>query len=123
MILLTSLINNILILQLKKWMVIVQHFCNLLVRKRANITCSVDSNKASNPNSISCTILLLLKNEISKQFADSFNLSFVAGIFPSILKTAKVVPVLKKDSELDYSNYLPISLLLNIKKILEKLVY
>lgn len=104
-------------------MVIVQHFCNFLVRKRANITCSVDSNKASNPNSISCTILLLLKNEISKQFADLFNLSFVAGIFPSILKTAKVVPVLKKDSELDYSNYLPISLLLNIKKILEELVY
>ena len=37
--------------------------------------------------------------------------------------TAKVVPVFKKDSKLDYSNYCPISLLSNIEKILEKLIY
>ena len=37
--------------------------------------------------------------------------------------TAKVVPVFKKDSKLDYSNYHPISLLSNIEKILEKLMY
>ena len=35
----------------------------------------------------------------------------------------KVVPVFKKDSKLDYSNYRPISLLSNIEKILEKLMY
>ena len=40
-----------------------------------------------------------------------------------VLKTAKVVPVFTKDSKLDYSNYHPISLLLNIEKILEKLMY
>ena len=45
------------------------------------------------------------------------------GVFPSVLKTAKVVPVFKKDSKLDYSNYHPISLLSNIEKILEKLIY
>ena len=45
------------------------------------------------------------------------------GVFPSVLKTAKVVPVFKKDSKLDYSNYCPISLLPNIEKILEKLMY
>ena len=43
--------------------------------------------------------------------------------FPSILKTAKVVPVFKKDSKLDYSNYCPISLLFNIEKILEEFMY
>ena len=47
----------------------------------------------------------------------------MTGIFPSLLKTAKVVPVFKKDSKLDYNNYRPISLLSNIEKILEKLVY
>ena len=57
------------------------------------------------------------------QLADLFNLSFVNGIFPSVLKTAKVVPVFKKDSKLDYSNYCPISLLFNIEKILEELMY
>ena len=47
----------------------------------------------------------------------------MTGVFPSVLKTAKVVPVFEKDSKLDYSNYCPISLLSNIEKILKKLMY
>ena len=35
----------------------------------------------------------------------------MTGVFPSVLKTAKAVPVFKKDSKLDYSNYGLISLL------------
>ena len=46
----------------------------------------------------------------------------MADIFPSVLKIAKLVPVFKKDSKLDYSNYRPITLLTNIEKILEKLI-
>ena len=40
----------------------------------------------------------------------------MTGVFPSVPKTAKVVPVFKKGSKLDYSNYRPISLLSNIQK-------
>ena len=47
----------------------------------------------------------------------------MTGVFPSVLKTAKVVPVFKNDSKLDYSNYRPISWLTNVEKILEKLMY
>ena len=47
----------------------------------------------------------------------------MASVFPSVLKTAKVVPVFKKDSKLDYSNYRLISLLSNNEKTLEKLTY
>ena len=65
-------------------------------------------------------IFFLLKNEISKQLADLFNLSFKTGIFPPVLKTAKVIPIFKKDSKLDCRDYRPISLLSNIGKILEK---
>ena len=43
-------------------------------------------------------------------------------VFPLVLKTAKVV-VFKKDSKLACSNYRPISLLSNIEKIIEKLMY
>ena len=86
----------------------------------ANIISSVIPSKASGPNSIPYRILFLLKNEISKQLTDLFNLSFTTGVFPSVLKTVKVVPVFKKDSKLDYNNYRPISLLSNIEKILEK---
>ena len=57
----------------------------------ANIISSLYSDKASASNSIPYRILFLLKNEISKQLADLFNLSFMTGVFPSVLKTAKVV--------------------------------
>ena len=89
----------------------------------ANIIYSPNSSKASVPNSIPYRILFLLKNDISKQLADLFNLSFLTGVFPSVLKTTKVVSVFKKDSKLDYSKYRPIYLLSNIEKILEKLMY
>ena len=88
----------------------------------ANIS-SLNSCKASGPNSIPYRMLFLLKSDISKQLTNLFNLSFLTGVFPSVLQTGKVVPVFKKDSKLHYSNYRPISLLSNIEKILEKLMY
>ena len=68
----------------------------------ANIISSLNSNKASGPNSIPYRILFLLKSEISKPLTDLFNLSFMTGVFPSVLQSTKVVPVFKKDSKLDY---------------------
>ena len=47
----------------------------------------------------------------------------MTDIFPSVLKTAKGIPAFKKDSKINYSNYCPMSLLSNIEKILEKLMY
>ena len=70
----------------------------------ANILSSLNSNKASGQNSIPYRILFSLENKILKQLAGLFNLSFMTGVFPSVLKTVKIVPVFKKDSKLDYSN-------------------
>ena len=47
----------------------------------------------------------------------------MTGVFPSVLKIAKVVTILKKDSKTGYSYCLPIFLLSNIEKILETLMY
>ena len=80
-----------------------------------NIISSLNYNKASGPNSIPY-ISLRLKNETSKQLPDLFNLFFMIGAFPFVLKTAKAVTVFKKDSKIDYSNYHPIYLLANIEK-------
>ena len=88
-----------------------------------NVISSLDSNKSVGPNSIPTKVLKLLKNDISSQLSEIFNISFSSGISPSILKTAKVIPVHKKDSKLDFSNYHPISFLSNIEKILERLMY
>ena len=49
----------------------------------------------------------------------------MTSVFLSVLKTAKVVAVFKKDSKLDYNNYQQLSLLSNIEKkyLLEKRMY
>ena len=52
------------------------------------------------------------------------NLSFETGIFIENLKTAKTVPIFKDTgSNLNHCNYRPISLLSNINKLIEKLMY
>ena len=66
-----------------------------------------------------------------KRFRDFFsfwlsklvNLCFETGVFPDILKLAKVTPIHKKESKLEYLNYRPISLLSVFSKIYEKLIY
>ena len=88
-----------------------------------NIILSLASLKSIGPNCIPTKILQLLSNDILIQFAELFNLPFSEGVFPSILKTCKVIPIYKKNSQLNCSNYWPISLLSNIDKILEKIMY
>ena len=79
--------------------------------------------KLAGPNSIPTKILRLPTEDISEYLSIIFNISFATRIFPEKLKVAKVIPIHKKDSKLECSNYRPISLLSNIDKILEKLVH
>ena len=65
------------------------------------IISSLDSHKSSGPNSIPVKILILLKNDISQQLSDIFNMSFLTGQFPSVLKIDKVIPIHKKQSKVD----------------------
>ena len=81
------------------------------------------SNKASGPNSVLGQILKLICSDISCPLADITNLSFVTGQFPDALKLFKVIPIYKKGSTLEPSSYCPISLLSNIKKIFEKIMF
>ena len=87
------------------------------------ILSSLDINKSTGPYSIPSKVLNMLKNDISEQLADLLNLSFTAGTFPTLLKTAKVITIRKKDSKSNFANYRPISFLSNLDKILEKLIH
>ena len=84
------------------------------------IISSLDSPKSSGSNSIPVKILKVLKNDVSQQLSD---MSFSTGEFPSVLKITKVMPIHKRESKVDYTNYRPISLLSNIEKIIEKLMH
>ena len=89
----------------------------------SNLISTLKKGKASGPNSIPTFILKDFNREISIILANLFNLSFSNGVFPDILKTSSVLPLFKKDSKLSCVNYRPISLISNISKLLEKLMY
>ena len=80
--------------------------------------------KSYGPYSIPTDILHLLKKDISKPLSAIFNLSLSTGTHPDLLKIAKTIPIFKmKGSMLERSNYRPISLLSNLNKLLEKVMF
>ena len=83
----------------------------------------LEQGKSLGPNSIPTSILKLLQNEISVPLSQIFNLSFSSGTYPEKLRTSKTIPIFKKGSRLTACNYRPISLLSNLNKILEKLMF
>ena len=88
-----------------------------------DIISKVNTSKKTGPNSIPQPLLQSVKKSIAIPLSNMFNMSFTAGVCPSFLKISSVIPVYKKDSKLIVSNYRPISLLSNINKILEKLMF
>ena len=57
---------------------------------------SLDISKATGPYSIPTKVLKLLKCDISDQLTDLFSLLFTTDSFPTLLKSAKVIPIHKK---------------------------
>ena len=86
-----------------------------LTKKKLNLfSPSLDINKSTGPYSFPSKVLNRLKNDISEQLADLVNLFFTTGTFPTLLKTAKVIPIHKKDSKSNFTNCHPMSLLSNL---------
>ena len=81
---------------------------------------SLDADKSTGPNSIPVFILKILKPFFSFWLTQLINLSFEVSTFPDLLKTASIH---KKGSKLNQENYRPISLLLTLSKIYEKVLY
>ena len=69
-------------------------------------------------------VLKYLPSNFLSALSYIFNLSLSQGKFPSYFKHSRVIPLFKKKgSTNNISNYRPISLLSNLSKILEKIVY
>ena len=81
------------------------------------------SKSSHDHDEISNVLLKSLCKSISFPLCKIFNDSIMSGIFPEAMQQAKVIP-LYNGKEMDVRmNYRPISLLITISKILEKIIY
>ena len=84
---------------------------------------SLPNKTSSGHDSISNNLLKKLSPSITEPLTIVFNKSLESGMFPEEMKKADVVPLHKSKAEHECTNYRPISLLLTISKLLEKLMY
>ena len=87
-----------------------------------NIINSFNINKACGYDNISSFFLRMGGEILAPILSVCFSRAFDLGIFPSIFKIAKVVPIFKSGNKQIVKNYRSISLLPTLSKILEKLV-
>ena len=79
--------------------------------------------KATGPDGINKCILRELAHELSPPLCSLFNQSLILGIVPDIWKKSHMCPIPKGGDRTAVSNYRPISLLSNINKVLEQIVF
>ena len=88
-----------------------------------SIILNINIHKSCGPTSIPTNILKYLVNDIASPLSLIINLALTSGVHPDKLKIAKVIPIFKKGSKLKTCNYRPISLLSNLNKMFEKIVF
>ena len=88
----------------------------------SSILCSM-KNKSNGIDVVPVKIFKHLRDLISPILAVLINMSWQVGIFPDLLKIAKVIPLHKAAELFLLGNYRPISLLPVCSKIFEKVVH
>ena len=82
-----------------------------------------ESKKASQKSDIPSKIVKLYADFFGLFICSNFNYCLKKGEFPCVLKHAGVIPAHKKEIKSDKANYRPVSILPNLSKIYEKLMY
>ena len=89
----------------------------------ATLIHKLDTTKSGDIYGINARLIKDAGPSMATNLSIIFNLSLQSGIFPQLLKTAKVIPIYKAESKMLTSNYIPISLLPIIGKLLEKIIF
>ena len=84
---------------------------------------NLKSKTSSGYDHISNKLLKEIKFELLEPLTIIFNKSLTEGVFPEYMKSADIVPLFKNKDKANKTNYRPISLLVTISKILEKIIY
>ena len=80
------------------------------------------SRRKASLESFNPAMLSKIASQIGKPLTYLYNLSINTGVYPASLKLARVIPIYKKESKSNVSNYRPLSLLSIFDKIFEKMV-
>ena len=80
-------------------------------------------NKEGGINDVSRKFLILCKNHVSYYLKELFNFCIDSLVFPNVFKIAQITPIHKKGSLRNISNYRPVSVLNNLSKVFENLLY
>ena len=80
-------------------------------------------NKASGCDNINSNTLKLIIDFVTTPITYVLNLCIENGYWPTHLKKAEIIPIFKEGDKHLMTNYRPISLISNIAKIFEKVVY
>jgi hypothetical protein len=86
-----------------------------------DIIISADVSKAMGPDMIGNRVLKLAETSLTPIFNKLFNLSLKQSVSPSIWKEASVIPIHKKGSVNDCSNYRPVAFTSYITKLFKKI--
>ena len=84
---------------------------------------NLSANKATGLDGIPARFVRDSASVISYPLAHIINLSIIQGSVPDDLKTARVVPLFKKNDKTEVGNYRPVSILSIISKVFEKVIY
>ena len=84
---------------------------------------SLPYKTSSGHDNISNVLLKKISNNIKYPLSIIFNKSMLHGKFPDAMKLADFSPLYKSKDQNECTNYRPISLLLTISKLLEKIMY
>ena len=84
---------------------------------------NLTANKATGLDAIPSRFVKDGSSIIAQPLAHIINLSLIQGVVPDDLKSARVVPIFKKNDKTSVGNYRPVSILSILSKIYEKVVY
>ena len=83
---------------------------------------ALKNKKSVGFDEIPVVLLKEVAEHIALPLTHVINLAFTTGTFPDRLKLALIKPIHKRGEKSEFGNYLPISLLSNVSKVVEKII-
>ena len=96
---------------------------NVMPSEVLDVLKTLKTGKASGPDGINNKILIEAAGQLAPHLCNLFNYSLNTSAVPSSCKISNVCPIFKSGDPSLPSNYRPVSLLNNIEKVLERIIF